>query len=231
MRWSSTRPRSAIWNWSSRCSPANPRNRRCSTCSTARAPAWAAVCCAAVCSRRRIDVAEIEARLDAVEELHASAILRAELAKDLASILDLERLLAKITLSHRRPARSAGAGAIAGRDPVAEAATCSRAEPRASATSDARLDEVAEVRDRVLAAIAEEPPVNLADGGTIRDGFDPRLDELRDISPQQPDLSRANRAARARPHRHRVAQGPLQQRLRLLHRNLQSQSAPGARRL
>ena len=44
------------------------------------------------------------------------------------------------------------------------------------------LDEVAEVRDRVLAAIADEPPVNLADGGTIRDGFHAELDELRDIS-------------------------------------------------
>ena len=46
----------------------------------------------------------------------------------------------------------------------------------------ARLDPIPEVRDRVLAAIAEEPPANLSDGGTIRAGFDPQLDELRDIS-------------------------------------------------
>ncbi|MGH9559397.1 MAG: DNA mismatch repair protein MutS, partial [Bryobacteraceae bacterium] len=45
-----------------------------------------------------------------------------------------------------------------------------------------RLDEVAEVRDAALAALADEPPVNLNDTGTIRDGYDPRLDELRDIS-------------------------------------------------
>ncbi len=45
-----------------------------------------------------------------------------------------------------------------------------------------RLDEIAEARDRMLAAIAEEPPVNLSDGGAIRSGFDPRLDELRDMS-------------------------------------------------
>ncbi len=44
------------------------------------------------------------------------------------------------------------------------------------------LDEVAEVRDPVLLAIAEEPPVNLNDGGTVRSGFDPRLDELRNLS-------------------------------------------------
>ena len=45
-----------------------------------------------------------------------------------------------------------------------------------------RLDEIAEVRDRILTALADELPVNLADGGAIRDGFDARLDELRDIS-------------------------------------------------
>ena len=44
------------------------------------------------------------------------------------------------------------------------------------------LDEVPEVRDRILTAIAEEPPANLADGGTIRAGFHAELDELRDIS-------------------------------------------------
>ncbi len=35
---------------------------------------------------------------------------------------------------------------------------------------------------RILTALADELPVNLADGGAIRDGFDSRLDELRDIS-------------------------------------------------
>ncbi len=38
------------------------------------------------------------------------------------------------------------------------------------------------MRDRILTAIAEEPPANLADGGTIRAGFHAELDELRDIS-------------------------------------------------
>src|SRR5262249_60422661 len=42
--------------------------------------------------------------------------------------------------------------------------------------------EIADVRDRILTAIADEPPVNLADGGTIRPGFNAELDQLRDIS-------------------------------------------------
>ncbi len=45
-----------------------------------------------------------------------------------------------------------------------------------------RLDEVIEVREAILSAIADEPPVAMADGGVIRDGFHQGLDELRDIS-------------------------------------------------
>jgi DNA mismatch repair protein MutS len=45
-----------------------------------------------------------------------------------------------------------------------------------------RLDEVPETTTRVLQALSDEPPVNLADGGSIRSGFDPRLDELRGLS-------------------------------------------------
>jgi DNA mismatch repair protein MutS len=45
-----------------------------------------------------------------------------------------------------------------------------------------RLDELAELRDRILQTLADEPPVNLNDSGVIRTGIDPALDELRDIS-------------------------------------------------
>src|SRR5215467_8241570 len=50
-----------------------------------------------------LDTAEMNARLDAVEELNSSAILRGELAKDLGSILDLERLLSKVSLASAGP--------------------------------------------------------------------------------------------------------------------------------
>jgi DNA mismatch repair protein MutS len=128
-----------------------------------------------------LDTAEIEARLDAVEELHASAILRGELAKDLASILDLERLLSKISLSTAGPRDLAALARSLAVVPSLKQRLSSSKAARLREI-DARLDEVAEVRDQVLSALSAEPPVNLADGGAIRDGFDSRLDELRDIS-------------------------------------------------
>jgi DNA mismatch repair protein MutS len=126
-----------------------------------------------------IDIAEIEARLDAVEELHKSPILRADLGKHLESILDLERLLAKISLSSAGPrdllALARSLAAIPGLVSQPVAATLLQ-------DIQSRLDPLPEVRDRVLSAIAEEPPANLSDGGTIRSGFDAALDQLRDIS-------------------------------------------------
>src|SRR3954471_1539102 len=53
--------------------------------------------------RPSMDRAEIEQRLDAVGELLQQTILRAELRKQLQQILDLERLLAKVTLGSAGP--------------------------------------------------------------------------------------------------------------------------------
>jgi len=122
--------------------------------------------------------AEIEARLDAVAELSSKVILRADLRKALGSIQDLERLLAKVTLGTAGPRELLALGrSLAQLPKIAELAV-------AFETPDLRreLDLVAEVRDNILAAISDEPPVTLADGGTIRDGFNPELDELRNIS-------------------------------------------------
>jgi DNA mismatch repair protein MutS len=128
-----------------------------------------------------IDIAEINPRLDALEELHANAIQRGEFAKDLASILDIERLLAKVSLSSAGPRDLA---ALARSITVIPCLKSRLVSARAARLRDIdnRLDEIADVRDPVLAALADEPPVNLNDTGAIRDGFDPRLDELRDIS-------------------------------------------------
>ncbi len=123
-----------------------------------------------------IDITEINKRLDAVAELHATPILRSAIANDLATILDLERLLSKLALTTASP-----------RDLAALARSLAvvpslKQHLKLSNSQNIELDEIAEVRDPILSALADEPPVNLADLGVIRDHFDPRLDELRDIS-------------------------------------------------
>jgi DNA mismatch repair protein MutS len=131
--------------------------------------------------RPSMDRSEIERRLDSVEEVCRATILRSELRQVLGEIQDLERLLAKITLGTAGPRELLALGKSLARVPrlrdLVFGATVARTREIAE-----RLDDVAEVREQVLAAIADEPPVNLADGGAIRAGFKSELDELRDIS-------------------------------------------------
>src|SRR5579863_2547481 len=128
-----------------------------------------------------IELPEIQARLDAVEELHASAILRAEIAKDLASILDLERLLARISLASAGPREVAALARSLAVLPIVKVRLAQAGSARLSDIRE-RLDEVPELRDRILSTLADEPPVNLAEGGAIRSGVQQGLDQLRDIS-------------------------------------------------
>jgi DNA mismatch repair protein MutS len=133
--------------------------------------------------RRRLlnpwcEQAEIEAHLDGVVELVAKVILRNELRKTLGAVQDLERLLAKVTLGTATPRELLALGRSLAQIPKLAA----QAGQLESATLRAAIDPVPEVCDRIAKSISDEPPVNLADGGTIRDGFDAELDELRDIS-------------------------------------------------
>ncbi|MFB3776112.1 MAG: DNA mismatch repair protein MutS [Bryobacteraceae bacterium] len=132
--------------------------------------------------RPSLDRAEIEARLDAVQEMLGAIIPRAEVRKALGEMQDLERLLAKVTMATAGPRELAALARSLGRIPALKKAIEPVRSSLRMADVYARLDEVAEVRDRVLAALADEPPLNLADGGAIRDGFDAGLDQLRDIS-------------------------------------------------
>ncbi len=133
--------------------------------------------------RRRLlspccDAEEIEARLDAVSELAGKTMVRGNLRKSLSAVQDLERLLARITLATATPRDLLALGKSLSQLPVIAELT------RQLESRQLRVDLplVSEVRDRILQAISEQPPMDLADGGTIKAGFHPELDEFRDIS-------------------------------------------------
>jgi len=131
--------------------------------------------------RPSVDLAEIEARLDALEELLGSTIVRAEVRKTLGEILDLERLLARVTMNTAGPRELLALARSLARVPVLRKLLENTQAARLESLRG-QLDEVAAAGEPILAALAEEPPANLSDGGTIRDGYDAALDELRDIS-------------------------------------------------
>jgi DNA mismatch repair protein MutS len=127
------------------------------------------------------DAAEIEARLDAVDELLRQTILRAELRKELAGVLDIERLLAKVTMGTAGPRDVQALGRSLDPVPLLRQRVSGCASTRLRELAE-RLDGVPEVADRIREALADQPPLSLADGGVIRPGFHRELDEWRDLS-------------------------------------------------
>jgi DNA mismatch repair protein MutS len=127
-----------------------------------------------------LELAEIEARLDAVEELLTRTIARAEIRKILEGVLDLERLLARVSLGTATPRDLVALGRSLAAVPALKQQASALGAARLRELAG-RLDEVSEVREAILAGMADNPPVNLADGGVIRDGYHAALDELRDI--------------------------------------------------
>jgi len=131
--------------------------------------------------RPSIEAAEINYRLDAVETLVKDTVAREELRRALDGILDLERLLSRVTLE------TANA-----RDVLALAASLAKIPAvrnllaRLSVERWCRLhqsvDDLGDVRERIEKAIVPEPPISLSDGGIIQSGVDRELDELRDLS-------------------------------------------------
>jgi len=130
--------------------------------------------------RPSLDRAEIEERLDAVGEMLDQTILRAEVRKQLAGILDLERLLAKVTLGSAGPRDLLALGRSLEKIPALKRTFDTHRAARLRALYE-RLDELADVTKRVLVAIADEPPFDVADGGVIRPGYHAELDELRGL--------------------------------------------------
>jgi DNA mismatch repair protein MutS len=133
--------------------------------------------------RRRLlnpscDQVEIEARLDAVAELSGKIIPRGDLRKTLGAIQDLERLLAKVTLGTATPRDMLALGRSLVQLPTIAKLTAQLETP----SLRPEMDLLTDLSEKILAAISDSPPVNLADGGAIRDGFHPELDELRDMS-------------------------------------------------
>ena len=131
--------------------------------------------------RPSLKIEEIDARLDAVEEAFQATIARSEIRKLLEQILDLERLLAKISIGTAGPRELLALGRSLAVIPKLKQHTGVLASGRFREIH-AQLDEIPELRDGILNAIADEPPANLAAGGVIRAGYDPALDHLRDIS-------------------------------------------------
>jgi DNA mismatch repair protein MutS len=127
------------------------------------------------------DAARIEARYEAVAEAHGDLLKREELRQAFGGILDLERLLARISLDSAGPRDLRSLAASLARLPGLKSALDALAAPLWRTIAHT-LDTLDDVTARIAKSIVPEPPLTLADGGAIATGVDAELDELRSIS-------------------------------------------------
>src|SRR5450755_3614807 len=136
--------------------------------------------------RPSLDRIEIEGRLDAVEVQVKDTMRREELRRSLDGILDLERLLSRVTLETANPRDVLALAASLGRIPKVRAVLAGLSESRLPAARLAALhdviDELGDLREKIDRTLVPEPPLTLSDGGVIAAGIDKDLDELRDLS-------------------------------------------------
>jgi len=131
--------------------------------------------------RPSIDRTEIESRLDAVAEIVPSSILLETARSSFEGIFDLERLLGKITVGTSTPRELTALRSSLARLPaVAKVLEGMKADRYQDLHK--RLDLLTDLHDLLANAIADDPPLAMADGGVIRDGYHADLDELRSLS-------------------------------------------------
>jgi len=127
------------------------------------------------------DLPSIVERHEAVAELVRDAGLRADLRSALGDASDLERLAARV-----------GTGRATPRDLVCLAKTLAllpRLKARLTARASRRLADLEagvelcpEIRASIEAALVDDPPLALKEGGLIRDGYHADLDEQRELA-------------------------------------------------
>lgn len=127
---------------------------------------------------------EIDHRLDAVACALKAASHREQARESLDGVRDLERLAGRAAAGRANPRDLAALRDSFVRlpslaDTLAALAKAELGAPFAGLTAE--LDRLQDLAEALTGALTDRPPAVLADGGVIRDGFDPALDELRSL--------------------------------------------------
>ncbi len=126
-------------------------------------------------------------RLDAVQELVECNVEREELILALREVTDLERLIGRVVYGSAN-ARDLSALAV-GLGKIPELRERTKGFHAAMLAEICRkLDDLPALRTELEQGIADEPPLTVREGGMIRPGYAPELDELREIQNGGRDL-------------------------------------------
>lgn len=125
-----------------------------------------------------IDRAEMELRLDAVDDLCHNALARDEVREYLNPIYDLERLLGKVSYKTVNPRDLLALQSSLSMLPHIKT-VLSDMNAKALLDIEEQIDPLEDICELIGSAIVEEPPISIRDGGLIKEGFDQDIDTLR----------------------------------------------------
>lgn len=123
---------------------------------------------------------EINSRLDSVEELINTYNLLARLKDELKKIRDVERIFSRIAYgtANARDLRQL-ADSLVPLQQVRESAGLLLSRHLKGLAEN--IDPMEDLRDLLLKAVEDNPPVTIKEGGMFRKGYNSELDELREI--------------------------------------------------
>lgn len=128
-----------------------------------------------------VDLVRIGERQDAVEELVNQPALRDGLQECLKEVFDLERILSRLEVGSANARDMVSLRASLGALPRLKEQLQSARTGLLRKLTD-RIHLHSEIYDTLNAAIVDEPPFTVREGGMIKDGYDLELDELHDIA-------------------------------------------------
>ncbi len=127
-----------------------------------------------------INPAKIIDRLDAVDKLLSSSVELSELQESLSGVYDLERLMTRVMFKTATPRDLKSLSVTALKLPQIKE-ILSGFSSKLIISLNEKIDTLDVISNLVENAIVDEPPVNIKDGGVIKDGFNEELDKLRSI--------------------------------------------------
>lgn len=126
------------------------------------------------------DAPAINARLDAVDELHSEATLALELRDALRATYDMQRLLARVTTGRATPRDLSFVARTLACLPKVKAKLTGRKANRLQQL-ESRIDLCSDIRGQLETALDDDCPLTAREGGFIRAGYHDALDEQREL--------------------------------------------------
>jgi DNA mismatch repair protein MutS len=124
---------------------------------------------------------QIHNRLEAVDELYQNENLRNQIGEELKQIGDLERIISKICTGRANPRDVINLKLSLKRIPVIKDILRNVKSVALQRIRD-NLIGLTYIVDKIESMLVDDPPLNIADGGVIKPGFNAELDELRNLS-------------------------------------------------